>query len=335
MIGLLVFHSVSVPKIDVWKTGGLYSSPTPISPDMHQYGDNLYLTTTRHPSTTVANNYDAVNHPADIQNQSTGSDGNDQGFPTRQNSIVNDTINDSTYQIGDIYDLSYCIDDDKVTPYSGGGDDVSNIVRTGMNGDRDFAVTAAPLNRSDSISSNSHVLSNDISRTWHTTSIASYILSETTSAISPGPKKTRTHCVSQWIGARMGTWSGALDIVPDFDANESDVHGKPSYDHAQASWEDSSATSILVLCNPKQPSANAGPRSAKARPFSPGVMSQEGGQGRHNQSRPNTKPNATELSIAWPPLTVSTTMLCDFCPASSNFSTTRQVNAKGFHLGAL
>ena len=128
MIGLLVFHSVSVPKIDVWKTGGLYSSPTPISPDMHQYGDNLYLTTTRHPSTTVANNYDAVNHPADIQNQSTGSDGNDQGFPTRQNSIVNDTINDSTYQIGDIYDLSYCIDDDKVTPIQEGATTCSTML---------------------------------------------------------------------------------------------------------------------------------------------------------------------------------------------------------------
>jgi hypothetical protein len=232
---------------------------------MYQYGDNLYLTTTRHPSTTVANNNDAVYHPADMQNQGTGSDINDQGFPTRQNSIVNDTINDSsTYQIGEIYDLSYCIEDDKVTPYSGGGDDVRNNAWTGMNGDRDFAVTAAPLNRFDSISSNSQDLSDDIGRT---------------------------------------------------------------YDHAQASREASSATSILVLCNPKQPSAHAGPRSARARPFTPGVMNQEGEQGRQNLSRPNTAPTATELRNAWPPLTVFTTMLHDHDPASPDFSTTWPVEA--------
>ena len=49
-----------------------------------------------------------------------------------------------------------------------------------------------------------------------------------------------------------------------------------SYDHAQRSWENSSETSILVLSNPKQPPARAGPRSAKARPLTPGVMNQEG-----------------------------------------------------------
>ncbi len=68
----------------------------------------------------------------------------------------------------------------------------------------------------------------------------------------------------------MGTWSGTLDIVSNFDAFESDVHGQPSYDHAQGSWEDSS-----VLCNPKQPQALAGPELAKARPSPPGVMNQE------------------------------------------------------------
>ena len=68
-----------------------------------------------------------------------------------------------------------------------------------------------------------------------------------------------------------------LDIVSYFDANESDVHGQPSYDHAQRSWEeDSGDTSIPVLSNLKQPPARAGPRSVRACPLTPGVMNQEG-----------------------------------------------------------
>ena len=117
---------------------------------------------------------------------------------------------------------------------------------------------------------------NDIGRTWITARIASYVLSDSTRVTSPGPSKTRTHCVSQWIGTRLGTWNGMLDIVSYFDANESDVHGQPSYDHAQRSWEDSSDTSILVLSNLKQPPARAGPRSIRACPLTPGVMNQEG-----------------------------------------------------------
>ena len=109
--------------------------------------------------------------------------------------------------------------------------------------------------------------SNDIGRTWITARIASYVLSDSTRVTSPGPSKTRTHCVSQWIGTRLGTWNGMLDIVSYFDANESDVHGQPSYDHAQRSWEDSSDTSILVLSNLKQPPARAGPRSIRACPL--------------------------------------------------------------------
>jgi hypothetical protein len=92
---IIIIHSEPNWKIDVWKTGGLYSSPTSTSPGMTQPADNINLITTRHLSTTVVHINDVVHNAADMQTQSTVRDKKDQTNVSQQNPFVNkDIIND-------------------------------------------------------------------------------------------------------------------------------------------------------------------------------------------------------------------------------------------------
>ena len=93
---IIVIHSETIWKIDVWKTGGLlYFSPASTSHDMTQPADNINSTTTRHMSMTVICYNDVVHYAADMQTQSTESDNKDQAIISKQNiTVIDDIIND-------------------------------------------------------------------------------------------------------------------------------------------------------------------------------------------------------------------------------------------------